>query len=182
MKKSKDTETQADNRETKINEFSNDNVQSLSKVINKLSAELETVRRSVQKRKSENTSLKVLFYTGLAVLLLGFLYSNSKLQRAHMRSLERNIISLEQRMLQDMNHIKMNLELDVKGLHKLLKPNGTDIFKILSRMDYAISQIHSKKERTATLINRVRLNSDEFSRVLKDETNRLKELNKPLIN
>ena len=119
MKKSKDTETQADNRETKINEFSNDNVQSLSKVINKLSAELETVRRSVQKRKSENTSLKVLFYTGLAVLLLGFLYSNSKLQRAHMRSLERNIISLEQRMLQNMNHIKMNLELDVQGLHKL---------------------------------------------------------------
>ena len=101
-----------------------DKIQSLTETINKLSAKLETVRGSVQKRKSENTSLKVLFYTGLIVLLVGFLYSNSKLQRAHMRSLERNIISLEQRMLQDMNDIKMTLELDIQDLHKL-KPIST---------------------------------------------------------
>ena len=159
-----------------------DKIQSLTRTINKLSAELETVRENVRKRKSENTSLKVLFYTGLAVLLAGFLYSNSKLQRAHMRSLERNIISLEQRMLQDMNGIKMNLELDVQDLRKQLNPNGTNIFTILSRMDYAISQIHPKKERTAKLINRVQLNADELSRMLKNEINRLKKLNKPLKN
>ena len=138
----------------------------------------ETVKESVQKRKSENTSLKVLFYTGLLVLLVGFLYSNSKLQRAHMRSLERNIISLEQRMLQDMNDIKMNLELDIQDLHEQLKPVGTDIFTILGRMDYVIAQIHPKKERTATLINRVRLNADEFSRMLKKQTNPGTELKK----
>lgn len=151
-----------------------DKIQSLTKTINKLSAELETVRENVQKRKSENTALKVLFYTGLMVLLIGFLYSDSKLQRAHMRSLKKNIISLEQRMSRDMNHIKMNFELDVQGLQKQLKPIGTDIFTILGRMDYAISQIHPKKERTARLINRVRLNADEFSRMLKDQTNRSK--------
>ena len=174
MKKGNNTERQADHREPKVKESSDENIQVLTKMINKLSAELTTVRGSVQKRKSENTSLKVLFYTGLAVLLVGFLYSNSKLQRAHMRSLERNIISLEQRMWRDMNHIKMNLELDVEDLHKQLKPISTDVFTILGRMDYAISQIHPKKERTATLINRVRLNVDEFSRMLKDETTRLK--------
>ena len=89
----------------------------------------------------------------------------------YMRSLERNIISLEQRMLQDMNYIKMNLELDIQDLHEQLKPIGTDIFTILGRMDYVIAQIHPKKERTATLINRVRLNADEFSRMLKEQTN-----------
>ena len=174
MKKGDDTERQADHRESKVKESSDENIQVLTKMINKLSAELTTVRGSVQKRKSENTSLKVLFYTGLAVLLVGFLYSNSKLQRAHMRSLERNIISLEQRMLRDMNHIKMNVELDVQDLHKQLKPSGTDIFTILSRMDYAISQIRPEKKRTATLINQVRLNADKFSRMLKDQTNHLK--------
>ena len=152
-----------------------DKIQSLTETINKLSAKLETVRGGVQKRKSENTSLKVLFYTGLIVLLVGFLYSNSKLQRAHMRSLERNIISLEQRMLQDMNYIKMNLELDIQDLHEQLKPIGTDIFTILGRMDYVIAQIHPKKERTATLINRVRLNADEFSQMLRVQTNRLEK-------
>jgi len=174
MKKSKDSETQANNRGPKVKESSDDDIQSLTKMINKFSAKLETVIESVQKRKSENTSLKVLFYTGLAVLFVGFLYSNSKLQRAHVKSLERNIISLEQRMLLDMNHIKMSLELDVQDLQKQLGPIGTDIFTILGRMDYVISQIHPKKERTATLINRVRLNADEFSRILEDETNRSK--------
>ena len=164
MKIHKDTETQPDN-----------NIQSLTKMINKLSAELEAIRGSIQKRKSENTSLKVLFYTGLAVLLLGFLYSNSKLQRPHMKSLERNILSLEQRMSQDINHIKTNLELDIQNLHKQLKPNtDTNIFLILSRMNYAISQIHPRKARTAALINGVRLQADEFSQMLRDRTSQSK--------
>ena len=100
-----------------------------------------------------------------------------------MRSLEKNIISLEQRMFRDMNHVKMDLELDVQNLHKQLRfIGGTDIFTILSRMDYAISQVHPKKERTAMLINRVRLNADDFSRMLKGETKSQRKLNKPLIN
>ena len=145
--------------------------QSLTETISKFATELETIKESVQKRKSENTSLKVLFYTGLIVLLGGFLYSNSKLQRAHMRSLERNIISLEQRMLQDINHIKMKLELDISDLNKQMKPISTDIFSILHRMDYAIAKIHPNNEHTATLINRVRLNTSEFSQLLKSQTN-----------
>ena len=169
MKKSKGTETQGGNNELKVKESSDDNIQSLTKIINKLCTELGTVKENVQKRKSENTALKVLFYTGLAVLLMGFLYSNSELQRAHVKSLERNIISLEQRMLQDVNHTKKELELDIQSLHQQLKPIGTDIFTILDRMDYAISNIHPKEERTITLINRVRLNADEFSRMLKDQ-------------
>ena len=142
--------------------------QSLTETISKFATELETIKESVQKRKSENTSLKVLFYTGLFVLLVGFLYSNSVLQRAHMRSLEGNILSLERRLSHDMNQIKMNLELDMQK--QLKSVDSTDIFTILGHMDYAISQVRTKKEQTAMLINQVRLNTDEFSRLLKSQT------------
>jgi len=142
----------------------------LSKSINTLFSELEMIKKSVQKRRNENTTLKVLFYTGVFVLLGGFLYSNSVLQRAHMRSLEKNFFSVEQRLYQDINQTKINLELKVQRLQKQLKQiDGTDIFTILSRMDFAISQIHPTHEKTIMLINQVRLDTDEFSRLLKKQ-------------
>tara|TARA_B100000749_G_scaffold10131_1_gene8397 strand:- start:160 stop:468 length:309 start_codon:yes stop_codon:yes gene_type:complete len=88
-----------------------------------------------------------------------------------MRSLEKNIISLEQRLSHDINQVKLNLELDIqrgKGGLKLI--DGVDIFTLLNRMDYAISQLRPKKEQTVMLINQVRLNADEFSRLLKNLT------------
>ena len=162
MEENKDTYSQTGNKESP-----NEKIQFLIKKINKLSTELETVKKSIQKRRSENATLKVLLYTGLFVLLVGFLYSNSVLQRAHMRSLEGNILSLERRLSHDMNQIKMNLELDMQK--QLKSVNSTDIFTILGHMDYAISQVRTKKEQTAMLINQVRLNTDEFSRLLKSQ-------------
>ena len=154
-----------------INESPNENIHSLTTTIDSLSAELEGVKKSLQKRKSENTTLKILFYTGLLVLLVGFLYSNSVLQRAHMRSLEKNIISLEQQLSHDISQVVMNLELAIQEEKKGLKLiDGTDIFTVLDRMDYAISQLRLKKEQTVMLVNQVRLNADEFSRLLKNRT------------
>ena len=94
---------------------------SLTKTIDSLSAELEEVQKSLQKRKRENTTLKILFYTGLFVLLVSFLYSNSVLQRAHMRSLEKNIISLEQRLFNDISQLATNIELELQVKEKKLK-------------------------------------------------------------
>ena len=182
MKKSKDTETQGDSSELKFKGSPDDNVQSLNKIVSKLCAELETIKENIQKRKSENTALKILFYTGLAVLLVGFIYSNSKLQRAHIKSLERNIISLEQRILQDMNHIKVNLELEVQSLQKQLRSNGSDVFKTLDHVKYAVSRINPNNERTATLINKVRLNTDDLGRILEDEAKRPQKTDNLLIN
>ena len=160
-------ENKDNNKKSDIKEFPKEQIQLLTKTVNTLSIELETVKENVQKRRNENTTLKVLFYTGLFVLLVGFLYSNSVLQRAHMRSLEGNILSLERRLSHDMNQIKMNLELDMQK--QLKSVDGTDIFTILGHMDYAISQVRTKKEQTAMLINQVRLNTDEFSRLLKSQ-------------
>ena len=37
-----------------------------------IASELETIRASLRKRKSDTTTLKILFYTGFAALLFGF--------------------------------------------------------------------------------------------------------------
>jgi len=144
---------------------------SLTKTIDSLSAELEEVQKSLQKRKRENTTLKILFYTGLFVLLVSFLYSNSVLQRAHMRSLEKNIISLEQRLFNDISQLATNIELELQVKEKKLKLiDETDIFSVLDRMDYAISRLRPQKKHTMILINRARLNTSQFSRLLKKTT------------
>ena len=169
MEENKATHPRPEKKGPNINDSSSEKSHSLTKTIDSLSAELEGVKKNLQKRKSENTTLKILFYTGLFVLLVGFLYSNSVLQRAHMRSLEKNIISLEQRLSHDISQVEMNLQLDIqreKGGLKLI--DGVDIFTVLNRMDYAISQLRPKKEKTVMLINQVRLNTDEFSRLLKN--------------
>ncbi len=170
MEENKATHPRPEKKGPNINDSSSEKSHSLTKTIDSLSAELEGVKKSLQKRKSENTTLKILFYTGLLALLVGFLYSNSVLQRAHMRSLEKNIISLEQRLSHDISQVVMNLELAIQKEKKGLKLiDNTDIFTVLDRMDYAISQLRLKKEQTVMLVNQVRLNTDEFSRLLKKQ-------------
>ena len=171
MEENKDTHPQSDKKELNVDQSPDEKHYSLAKSIGSLSAELEEVKKNLQKRKSENTTLKVLFYTGMLVLLVGFLYSNSVLQRAHMRSLEKNIISLEQRLSHDIDQVKMNLELDIQGVKKEVKLiDGADIFTVLERMDYAISKLRPNEEQTTALVNQVRLNTDEFTQLLKNPT------------
>ena len=170
MEENKDSYPQADYKKPNIKESPNEQIRFLTMTIDTLSNELKTIKESVLKRRSENTTLRVLFYTGLFVLLVGFLYSNSVLQRAHMRSLEKNILSLEERLSRDIGQILTNLELDIQNIQKQLETvDGADIFTILGRMDYAISQVHPKKEKTVMLINQVRLNTDKLSQLLKDQ-------------
>ena len=171
MEENKDTHPQSDKKELNVDQSPDEKHYSLAKSIGSLSAELEEVKKNLQKRKSDNTTLKVWFYTVMLVLLVGLLYSNSVLQRAHMRSLEKNIISLEQRLSHDIDQVKMNLELDIQGAKKEVKLiDGADIFTVLERMDYAISQLRPKKEQITALVNQVRLNTDEFTQLLRNQT------------
>ena len=171
MEENKDTQPQSDKKELNVDQSPDGKYYSLAKSVGSLSAELEGVKKTLQKRKRENTTLKVLFYTGLLVLLVGFLYSNSVLQRAHMRSMERNIISLEQRLSHEINQVKLSLELDIQGAKKEVELiDDADIFTVLERMDYAISQLRPKKEQITALVNQVRLNTDEFTQLLRNQT------------
>ncbi len=168
MEENKDPHSQSEKKELNVDQSPDEKYYSLDKSIGSLSAEMKEVKKNLQKCKRDNTTLKVLFYTGLLVLLVGFLYSNSVLQRAHMRSLEKNIISLEERLSQEINQIKVSLELNIQEEKKEVKLiDGANIFTVLKRMDYAISQLRPKKEQTTALLNQVRLNTDEFTQLLK---------------
>lgn len=170
MKQNKDTHPESDKKDRYSDQSPDKKIFSLTKSISSLSSELEEVKKNLQKRKSENTTLKVLFYTGLLVLLVGFLYSNSVLQRAHMRSLEKNIITLEQRLSRDINQTKINLELNIQRIKKEVKLiDSADIFTVLKQMDNAISKLRPNNKQTTMLINQVRLNADEFSHILKNQ-------------
>jgi hypothetical protein len=168
MEENKDPHSQSEKKELNVDQSPDEKYYSLDKSIGSLSAEMKEVKKNLQKCKRDNTTLKVLFYTGLLILLVGFLYSNSVLQRAHMRSLEKNIISLEERLSQEINQIKVSLELNIQEEKKEVKLiDGSNIFTVLKRMDYAISQLRPKKEQTTALLNQVRLNTDEFTQLLK---------------
>ena len=70
-------------------------IEKLTTTLNQVSGELNSIKASIEKRKSETTMLKILFYTGLAVLLVGFIYTNQTLQRAQSQNLETNIVTLQ---------------------------------------------------------------------------------------
>ena len=74
MKKNKDTHPEPDKNKLHSDQSSDEKIFYLTKSISSLSSELEGIKENLQKRKSENTTLRVLFYTGLLVLLVGFLY------------------------------------------------------------------------------------------------------------
>lgn len=83
-----------------------------------LFSELETLRENVQKRKREITSLKVLLYTGFALLLGGFIYSNTTLQRVQLETLEENIRLYQSQIQRDLLIVQDNLLSQVRAIVK----------------------------------------------------------------
>ena len=93
-----------DQKETKHQTSSATNqqkeIEQLTESLSKIHNELSFIKTNVKKRKSEITTLKILFYTGLFVLLFGFIYTNQTLQRAQYDNLETNISALQNRINQ----------------------------------------------------------------------------------
>ena len=81
----------------------------LVREVHRLSSELSTLRENIQKRKRENTALKVLLYTGFALLLIGFIYSNTTLQRVQLQNLEGNVRSFHRQIQRDITLLELNL-------------------------------------------------------------------------
>ena len=73
-------------------------------------------------------------------------------------------------MSHEIHQVKLSLELDIQGAKKEVELiDDADIFTVLERMDYAISQLRPKEEQTTALVNQVRLNTDEFTQLLKNQ-------------
>lgn len=132
--------------------------------VDAISAELETLKLNIQKRKSENTTLKILFYTGLIVLLLGFMYTNSTLQRAQMDSMESSIHLLRTLMNRELLSVEKNVYQKIDLLEKGAgERSKTNVQEALENMTQAISRLDPGDEKTAELIGLVKKHSNELS-------------------
>jgi hypothetical protein len=130
-----------------------------------ISSELETIKLNIQKRKTENTTLKILFYTGLIVLFLGFLYTNSTLQRAQMDSLESSIHTLQMLMNRELMSVEKNVYGQIDRLEKNSKERTKDnLQERLEIMSLALSRLNPDDEKTANLIERVKKDSMQLHR------------------
>jgi len=132
--------------------------------VDAIASELETLKLNIQKRKNENTTLKILFYTGLTVLLLGFLYTNSTLQRAQIDSMESSIHLLRTLMNKELLSVEKNVYQKIELLEKSAgEQSKANLQESLANMNEAISRLSPDDEKTAELIDRVRKNSNELS-------------------
>ncbi|MFT4579661.1 MAG: hypothetical protein ACI8PD_000410 [Nitrospinales bacterium] len=139
-------------------------LEKLTTTLSQVSGELNSIKASIEKRKSETTTLKILFYTGLAVLLLGFIYTNQTLQRAQSRNLETNIVTLQN----SINHNLLSLE---RKLHDKIttleiKTNDLDLHESIKNMNRALSALRPETQTTNALIKKVQRDSQELSNMI----------------
>ena len=145
-------------------------IEKLTTTLNQVSGELNSIKASIEKRKSETTTLKILFYTGLAVLLVGFIYTNQTLQRAQSQNLETNIVTLQNRI----NHNLLSLERKFYKKITTLEPktNGLDLHASIKNMNRALSALRPKTQTTNALIKKVQRDSQELSKMVLDQQNK----------
>ena len=144
-------------------------IEKLTTTLNQVSGELNSIKASIEKRKSETTTLKILFYTGLAVLLVGFIYTNQTLQRAQSQNLETNIVSLQN----SINHNLLSLERKLHKKIKALEPktHDLDLHDSIKNMNRALSALHPETQTTNALIKKVQRDSQELSKMVLDQQN-----------
>ena len=165
-----------DQKETKHQTSSATNqqkeIEQLTESLSQIHNELSFIKTNVKKRKSEITTLKILFYTGLFVLLFGFIYTNQTLQRAQYDNLETNISTLQNRI----NHTFISLE---KKMHEEIiemedKVYGNPKYKFkksIEDMNQALNALQPETQTINKLIQKVQKDSQELSSMVLSQTN-----------
>ena len=139
-------------------------IEKLTTTLSQVFGELNSIKSCIKKRESETTKLKILFYTGLAVLLLGFIYTNKTLQRAQSRNLKTNIVTLQN----STNHNLLSLERKLNGKITTLgiKINDLDPHVSIKNMNSALSALGPENQTTNALIKKVQRDSQELSNMI----------------
>ena len=148
-----------------------------NQTLENLISEIETIRVSLKKRKTDTTTLKILFYTGLAVLLLGFIYTNQTLQKAQHRNLESNISLLKGQVNQTMLLLEKKLHKEILDLDTKLKgTSSTSFHDRIQNLNTALDQLEPQATSIISLIERAKRTSSELSRLVEPENLEVEDL------
>jgi hypothetical protein len=136
-----------------------------------IASELKTIREDLQKRKSDTTTLKILFYTGLAVLLSGFFYTIQTLQRAQHTDLESRLTLLQTQMSHNLLMLEKKLHEEILDLDaKFSKTSGSSVSKRIQDMNQALVQIEPLSTSIGILIEKVQRSSNELRNMVEAES------------
>ena len=147
-------------------------IEQLTESLSQIYSELSFIKTIVRKRKSEITTLKILFYTGLFVLLFGFIYTNQTLQRAQYDNLETNISTLQNRI----NHTFISLEKKMREeiIEMENKVYGNPKYKFrksIEDMNQALDALRPETQTINKLIQKGQKDSQELSNMVLSQTN-----------
>jgi hypothetical protein len=144
-------------------------IEKLTTTLSQVSGELNSIKASIEKRKSETTTLKILFYTGIAVLLAGFIYTSQTLQRAQSQNLETKIVTLQN----NINHNLLSLERKLYKKITTLEPKTNSLYPhdSIKSMNRALSALRPETQTTNALIKKVQRDSQELSKMVLDQQN-----------
>ena len=130
-------------------------------------SELETIKASIQKTRSETTTLKILFYTGLAVLLFGFVYTSQTLQRAQNQNLESTLSFLQTQVNHTLLLLENSLQRKIQDLEAKMNGESSPGFhKTIQTMNQALDQLEPQTTSLGILIEKVQRNSNELSQMV----------------
>ena len=131
-------------------------------------SELETIKASIQKRRSETTTLKILFYTGLTVLLFGFVYTSQTLQRAQNQNLESTLSFLQSQVNHTLLLLENSLQRKIQDLEAKMNGESSPGFhKTIQTMNQALDQLEPQTTSLGILIEKVQRNSNELSQMVR---------------
>jgi hypothetical protein len=158
------------NKETEHNKKKQTSQKDSNQTLKNLTSELETIRVGLKKGETDTTTLKILFYTGLAVLLFGFIYTNQTLQRAQHRNLESHISLLQGQVNHTMLLLEKKLHKEILDLDTKLKgTSNSSLDDRIQNLNNALDQLEPQATSISILIERVKTTSIELSHLVEAE-------------
>ena len=159
-----------ENEETKHTEQkpqSNLDQREESLTLDTFTSELKIIKASIKKRKSETTTLKILFYTGLAVLLFGFVYTSQTLQRAQNKNIDSTLSFLQGQVNHTLLLLENKLHREIRDLEARVDGESRPgLHKSIQNMNQALDQLEPQTTALGILIEKVQRNSNELSQMV----------------
>jgi hypothetical protein len=102
-------EEHVESMDTKSAENSDPSIESLNEKVETLARDVETINKNLHIRKIENTTLRIILYTGLTILLVGFILFSRTVQQAQLENMDSTLASMQNKINMDMISFQRDL-------------------------------------------------------------------------